>query len=399
MKEVFFIMTYIDRMRLFVLFLMKKYLFNRFDINVEKNDTLDLKPPYLLLSNHTNNWDPFLINILLDKPITYVTNIEFFRKKSTRYLLKFAGAIPIVKFMKGTSTIKKIIEAKKDKKIIGIFPEGRRNWDGETEEIIYSTAKLVKLLKIPVITTTLKGAHLSYPRWAKYGRWGKIDVSLEKILDRKRIANLSVDEIYDITNKKLYYNEYSYQKKEKNKYKGKKLAEDLELLLFTCPNCKDIGVMESKDDKLYCKNCSYHVKYNELGFFESNDKLYFNNPVKWNKWQLDFLSNIIKNAKDEYIIKEKEVELFQIKDNKIKKVASGNLFLKKDYLYFVSNNNYSIKFNLTNLGGLNIQYNKILEFFYADDIYRFKFPPKKSPFKWLKSVEISQKYSEEVCYG
>src|SRR6056297_1047970 len=129
MKEVFFIMTYIDRMRLFVLFLMKKYLFNRFDINVEKNDTLDLKPPYLLLSNHTNNWDPFLINILLDKPITYVTNIEFFRKKSTRYLLKFAGAIPIVKFMKGTSTIKKIIEAKKDKKIIGIFPEGRRNWD------------------------------------------------------------------------------------------------------------------------------------------------------------------------------------------------------------------------------------------------------------------------------
>ena len=46
--------------------------------------------------------------------------------------------------------------------VIGVFPEGKRNWDGRTDQLLFATAKLVEHLKVPVVTALLQGAHLSF---------------------------------------------------------------------------------------------------------------------------------------------------------------------------------------------------------------------------------------------
>jgi len=370
-----------------ILYLFRLYFSLIANIIIEKNDAIDLKPPYLVLGNHSSNFDPFLIAAYLKKPVDFVASDEYFRKKTTGYLIRLAGAIPKTKFKIDFSTIKKIIKKKNEGKIIGVFPEGKRNWDGQTEEIIYSTAKLIKLLKIPVVNITIRGAHLFHPRWAIYNRRGTISLSIQKILTPDQISNMSVEQIYEFTRKEFSYDEYSYQIKIMNKYRGKRLAENLELFLFICPKCKSIGKMKSKGDTFFCSQCGYMTKYNQLGFFETDNKLYFANPKEWNRWQLKYLREIL--SKEELLMQDGEFVILKITKGKLKKTGQGKLVLKNNNLIFLDNSGEEKIFYINNISGLNIQYNNKLEFYYQDILYRI-IPADKtiSAYKWQKTIEL-----------
>lgn len=390
-------MNNISMSKKITLYLMKKYFDLTADIVVERNETLNLNPPYLLLANHTNFWDPLIIAAYLKKPISFVASMDYFKKLSTRYLLKFADAIPKIKFIRDSSTIKEIINRKKEKKIIGIFPEGRRNWDGSTEKIIFSTAKLIKLLKIPVVLCSLKGAHLAQPRWSNNSRRGRISLSFKKILNRKKIKSMTVEEIYNLTQFHFKYDEYKYQEKKMHTYQGKKLAERLELFLFICPHCKSFSSLKSKNNLFFCQNCNYQLIYNNKGFFKSqNYKLYFNNTHDWNKWQLNYLEQIILNSKQEKILFDSNVKLLVNKNykdsSKMKKVDVGKIYLTKKGFYFQYSTGICFKYEFDKIYGLNVHSNSILEFFYDNKFYMIMFRDRStSAYKWLKGIELSEK--------
>ncbi len=361
------------------------------EIEVEINETKELNPPYVILSNHVNNLDPFFINAYVDKPISYLASDEYFRNPILKNLLKFTGAVPKTKFKSDFTAIKEIIKMKNKNRIIGIFPEGKRSWDGTTDEFLKPTLKLLKLLKIPVVAVTLKGAHLSSPRWADKMRKGKIIISYKKILSGEEIKEYSLDKINEIIISELQHDEYNFQYKNMNYYKGKKLAEKLELFIFTCPKCKSINNMKSKNDNFFCENCDYHTTYTNQGFFNSKiNELYFNNPKDWNIWQLDYLKSIISNKikENKIILKEDNIFLSKgTKAKKLKKIGQGKLILNNKNLYFFNNLNTKLEFEFNNLAGLNIQYNNKLEFYYKNNLYRFDFN-KVSAYKWLKSIQI-----------
>lgn len=45
---------------------IRKYIESTYNVTVERNDTIGLKPPYIILGNHVNNWDPitFLVQFI-----------------------------------------------------------------------------------------------------------------------------------------------------------------------------------------------------------------------------------------------------------------------------------------------------------------------------------------------
>ena len=49
--------TFITNM---LLRLIRTYLKSRSEIVIERNDAMEIEPPYIILGNHVNNWDPFL---------------------------------------------------------------------------------------------------------------------------------------------------------------------------------------------------------------------------------------------------------------------------------------------------------------------------------------------------
>jgi len=376
---------------------LRWYLRRIFSLNVERNDTVGLVPPYMVIGNHANFWDGVLVNLFIKDPISFLVSDEYFRKPLLGWLLRIEGSIPKKKFFADFTAIKEALKAKETGRIIGIFPEGNRNWDGSIEEILFPTAKLIKMLKIPVVRVLLKGSYLTFPRWARFSRKGKISLSYRLILTQDNIQELSVESIYREITKSLSYREYDYQRAAMNVYLGKYLAERLELFLFLCPDCHKIGSLCSRDDILSCQNCGYQVKYNQYGFLSSEKQhLYFDNPDDWNQWQIswikDFLKKNIKSGSQTILLQDKGVNTTRIIQQKIlDQVRYGELSLRGKELILKKNTSGTLHFKLTLIKGLNVQYNNQLEFYYQDELYQFNFDnPSISAYKWYKIIKLYQ---------
>lgn len=379
-------------LRPFLSFYLKQ-IFNYYIVN---KDTLEtIKPPYIVLANHTNFWDPFLLSLCFSEPVYFVASDAYFRNPVLRLLLKLVGAIPKTKLVSDPGAIRGILEVIRNRGIIGIFPEGRRNWDGKTLPLLRPTAKLIKSLKIPVISVLFKGANLSMPRWARSARKGSLSMELSKVLDTDKIETLTTDEIYEEISGSLQYNEYDYQRKHMHRFSGKRKAEHLELFLFSCPQCKRIDSMTSKADTFKCSACGYHAVYNSYGFFESSlNPLHFDNPADWNLWQLKHLHALIaerlKSGLQQAIFHEHSIIMRTgSKRGSLSNDASeGTLTLYPDMLVYTHDNNQALQFPISDISGDNIQFNNQLEFIFNKVLYRFKAKNGRMPaYKFVKAIE------------
>jgi len=386
-------------------FTLGNYLHRKFNISVEENETKDLAPPYLVLPNHTNNFDPFIVSHYVKDPVCFVASDEYFRNPALKVLLKLVGAIPKTKFMSDMEAVKEIIKVKNNKGVIGIFPEGQRNWDGQTSELLYATAKLVKNLKIPVVTVVLRGIYLSWPRWAKHTRRGRASISLKIALTAQEVAKLSVEEIQQVLINNLDHDEYNYHSNVHNKvaFKGKKLAERLELFLFTCPHCKALGEMQSQDDTLRCTKCGYRVSYNEYGLFQnSSPQSYFINPKEWNKWQMDLLDKRLEDYRtttpsSPFVIQRGVHVSKGTKQSLLASLGHGDIEIINNLFIFTTDSGQAFSFEIDKIQGPNVQYNDRFDFYYEGTLYRFSFDSTHaSSYMWVCIFQFLHKLYRKV---
>lgn len=391
----------------FLKFIIGNYMKLLFNYNIINADILkDIKSPYIVLSNHTNFWDPFLLSICFPEPVYFVASDAYFRSPVLKHLLKLVGAIPKSKRISDPGSIRGILEVVKNKGIIGIFPEGKRNWDGNTLPLLPPTAKLIKSLGIPVITVLFKGACLTMPRWSASTRKGPLVMEISKVLSPQEIKTLSIDEIFKIITDSLKHDEYEYQRIHISQYTGKKKAELLERFLFTCPECNSIDSMRSSGDLFGCEKCGYRVKYNTFGYFERDSgKLYFSNARDWNLWQVEQLKKSIEDSMNSdsprSILSESHVIMRTGgKTGKLSKgTPEGKIDLYPQALIYVNGNNEQLIFPLRDLSGINVQFNNQLEFSFNKAIHRFHLANgRMCAYKFVKAMDELKIKTLEVTY-
>lgn len=264
----------------------------RYNVHSENFALLkQLKAPYLLLPNHMSFWDPFFLGTMVREPVYYVASDAHFRSPLLNFLLGLVGAIPKTKVMNDYETVHSILRVRKANGVVGIFPEGRRTWDGTTLPMYFSIAKLARLLKVPVVTVIFQGAFLSLPRWTKKRRAGTISVKFQLTCTAEEAARLSPDQIFVRISEDLDYNEYEYQRNARIRFKGKRRAEKIEQVLYACPHCRQFGSLFSRDEKLRCVRCGYTVTYDEMGLLHPVSPFpeYHSTVRAWNVWQSGLL--------------------------------------------------------------------------------------------------------------
>ena len=373
-----------------------RFLILSYNVKAENLDIIkNLEPPYILLPNHQMFWDPFILGIFVPHPVYYVTSDMQFRNKFLSLLLGLVGSIPKSKAVSDFETIRLIMDVKKMKGVIGVYPEGRRNWDGHTLDLFYPTAKLVKLLKIPVIIPLMRGGSLSLPRWSYGRRKGEVSLSFSIGLTPEEITELSVDEIHAKLTELLNYDEYEYQSRAMIPFRRKNRAEYLELALFVCPQCRSISTLVSNGARFSCNTCSFSVRYSEYGFFESEPGLQtFKTIREWNLWQLDYLQTLLdkkkEEASEEPIITEKRIWLKKgFRRQPLKKYHLGNMILYYNRIEFHPLRNKKLVFPLSEIEGENVQNGEIFEFYSGGKLYHFKALSKRvSGYKWGNAVSI-----------
>ncbi|WP_233067866.1 lysophospholipid acyltransferase family protein, partial [Sphaerochaeta sp. S2] len=100
------------------------------------------------MANHAHTFDPFFISSASPVHIRWVAGAYLFKMKGMRSMMeKWIGAIAKQQGRSDLFTIRAISESLKQGDNVGVFPEGKRTWDGEPAGFDEAIAKLVKIFK------------------------------------------------------------------------------------------------------------------------------------------------------------------------------------------------------------------------------------------------------------
>lgn len=130
------------------------------------------KGPCFIYGNHSNNYDPFILNAFteLGHCTAGVMTKHYLDKGPIAALFKASGIVGTEKRVPEPHLIRKIWKMADEGRRIVIFPEGGRRWDGRPAPWIESTAKLFMRMGIPVYPVQIHGSYVAWPRWATFPR-------------------------------------------------------------------------------------------------------------------------------------------------------------------------------------------------------------------------------------
>lgn len=307
-----------------------------------QEEVKNLNEPYLMLGNHVGRYDPFIQSYFLSKPPNFVSSDAVLRDRVIGTAFKWLGAVPKRKGMRDSQVIREMTKVVKAGGALALFPEGARTWSGAPLDIDPSIAKLVRLLKIPVVTSTMLGSYAYDPRWAKKVRKAAFSIDYKLIIRKEEIGKLDENEIYKRICDEIQHDNIAYLEKSKMAIESEHRAESIELILFACPHCESMDGFTSKGNTFSCKHCATTYEVDCYGFFSaSTTETRFTNTRDWMNWQnVTFVRQIYdlvsKPDNGQPILQSGEVNIFYAGDTgPLKPIGNGKIAFYRDRLHVV----------------------------------------------------------------
>lgn len=257
------------------------YFRRRFNYSCEP---VEIEPPFLLISNHVTNSDPFFVGLSYKRaPLSFVASEHIFRKGFVSGVLKkLLAPIPRSKAASGAGTVKNVLRRIKEGEPVALFAEGDCTWSGLSAEVFPATGKLAKACGAPLVTYRIEGAYLYRPRWAKRSRRGKMHGGPVKVYSPEELKGMTHEEVAEAINRDIFFDVWEAQRKAPVAFRCKAPAEGLERALFICPECNGADCMASKGNRLFCKKCGKEWTVDEYGFINGPR---FTTAAEWDEWQ------------------------------------------------------------------------------------------------------------------
>ena len=284
------------------------YMKLRYRVTVDRRALRKIKGPALILSNHLSNYDHFLLAIALfpHRP-TFVLSAHFMTKRHLRPILNRMHVITKRMFDSDAGTVLNMMRAARDGRILVLFPEGRLTWTAHSMRITEGTADLIGKLRVPVYRVTPTGAFLTFPKWGRGTRRGKIRIETELMLTAEEAASMSHDEIYTLISDKLRHDDetacYGIR------FRKRATAAGLDGILYHCPACGHDGTLTAEKDHISCSACGMEAKLRDDYTFDGAPVATVN---EWYRLQYDALDlgkplsgdfNVGAIGEDGYVVK------------------------------------------------------------------------------------------------
>lgn len=373
----------------------------------------DLKPPYILVGNHTTIMDPFITNFFVPHPIHWIASDGNMRIPLLRFLLlKLVGAIPKSKAIPDIETVNWIVNfIRRRKHVVGFYPEGQATWTGRSMPSFGSTAKLMKLLKVPVVLAMSRGAYMSKPRWTHSLRKGGMEIEFSILFTPEQLKEMAVPRIDEVLDAALQHDDPAWARAEGRSYDSEARAEHLELAIFACPSCGALHTMKSSGHILTCMACGLAAEYGKEGSFTLKDRgagqgsflpvagpggevSMFSQVAEWELWQRTHLQALLDSIymarPDRSIFEDNDVTLLSgSRMDSMKSLGKGTLSLSSGHLSFTSVQGACTRFEPARIEGAGVLKWNHLEFYVGKTVYRVRFSdPKASGYKYAVALEL-----------
>jgi 1-acyl-sn-glycerol-3-phosphate acyltransferase len=352
--------------------------------------------PYLLLANHTGRYDPFIISHFIKKRPNFISSDAILRDKFIGTIFKGLGAMPKKKGFRDSVIIREMVKVVQNGGALSLFPEGTRTWSGETMYMDPSIAKLVKLLKVPVVTAKIKGGSAFDPRWAQSIRRAEMEIDFRLAIEKDEVGQLSDDEIFSIIQHDLYQDDSVYLRSKRTKIKSSKRAEHIDRILFQCPGCLSFKGFVDKANTFSCKECGHTYFVNEHGILRAEGEtaeLPFDNIKAWLDWQnknfVEFVREKIRANCDTSLFYADKMHIeCAIGDGRMQSMGIGEVYFYLDKVV-IKTSSHSEELLVSEISSFGPQFNERIELFYEDRAYRFSITDKREPgIKWEIAISV-----------
>jgi 1-acyl-sn-glycerol-3-phosphate acyltransferase len=136
-----------------------------FGLKAEGLENLPKKNNYIIAGNHVSFLDPLIIEAVIPRKIHCLVLRSVYHKIWLRWYFKLKETVPT-----GSSSSQRAISLLRDNEVVGIFPEGRRSFDGALGEFKTGIALLALKTGRPIVPCAILGAFEAFPRTAKFPR-------------------------------------------------------------------------------------------------------------------------------------------------------------------------------------------------------------------------------------
>ena len=382
-------------------FLARIYYRLVYGLIVDKSSISGIKPPFLVVASHSC-WLDYLITGISMYPIrmNYVAAYNFFRDRFFKFLFNLMGVISKYQFTNDLTAVKKMKQVIDRGGVVSIFPNGCLSNDGRPGGFaVFGIAKLVRFLGVPVVAIKTDGGYLTRPRWTKRARHGRLEVRMSQILTAEDVKLLSEAEIYARVTGSIAFDDYKWQRERMIPYKGKRLAEGVEYVLFKCPKCRSEFTLRSKRNRLYCTACGYAVRMNVYSFFEpeSENTVFFDGIDKWYDYQKESVEIEIQNPAFKLTAKT-ELRCAEPGKYGYQHLGSGTVSLTREavtYTGTVAGELRELVLPMRNIIMVPYAAGEYIEISKGPDVNRFIFEDPRQQIKWVMAVrQIRDKYYE-----
>lgn len=380
------------------------YLRIAFRHKVDKRALTGLKPPYLVVANHSC-WLDYMISTASMYPVrmNFVGAYNFFRDKVLSKVFTWMGVISKNQFTNDLSSIKKMKSVIQRGGVVAIYPHGCLSNDGRPGGFaVFGIAKLVRFLNVPVVAVHTNGGYFTRPRWTKCARYGRLETIVKPILTVDQIRELSEEQIYHAVTGALDFDDHAWQRERMIPFKGKNIAEGAEYVLYKCPKCLREFTLRSEGDRLFCCECDNSVRMNQYMFWEpeKQDTVYFSGIDKWFDFQKDHLEKEIEapefqlSASTNLLCAEPDKYGYQ-------HLGNGIVILTRDsitYIGSVGDDEKTLVFPMKNILMIPYAAGEYIEVAKEANISRFVFDDLRQQIKWVMAVrQIRDKFYERPC--
>lgn len=260
--------------------------FTRFSYTTKRMEAAG-KGPWLVLMNHSSFVDLEIASkVLFPAPYCIVCTSDGFVGKE--WLMRLLGCIPTQKFVSDPALIGDMDYALNTLGAsVLMYPEASYSFDGCATPLPRRLGRLLKHLKVPVVTIITKGAFARDPLYnGLQKRKVKITAAVSCLLTPEEIEEKSVAELDAILGEAFTFDNFAWQYENGVEIKEPFRADGLNRILYKCADCGTEGMMEGKGTTLTCHHCGKSYELNTLGRLEAHDGVTrFPHIPDWYAWE------------------------------------------------------------------------------------------------------------------
>jgi 1-acyl-sn-glycerol-3-phosphate acyltransferase len=354
-------------------------------------------PPFVLMADHANALDPYVLGSFSRSPIRYMANIEGVHPFKAVFA-ELVGAYGRRKGASDLAALRATFDLSRSGEAIGLFPEGDRSWDGSSSAIRPGAGKLAKRLGVPLVLARQKGNYLARPRWASRSRSGVWSVEF-LAFGADELGRMPDALVETIIAAAVSKNEIKDALREGRHFECDRSAEGIGRLLWRCPVCGKADSIGGRGNLVGCHRCGSrwaldaNCRVRPLNAPLSIHAAEIADLKDWHDWQVSTLPELSEGGeRGSSRLRSEGVVLSRREGPLARRIGRGLLYLKgtgrEAELVFEGDSSCAV-FEASAVRGFVDNFNAFSEFDHRGQRWRLEFGGGNAA-KWAFALALSR---------